>query len=729
MTKRSAPPRRTALECLEGQEPCLAAVFCSYTFDPIFFESHVLRTILKLQSDPDEQLPDFLREGLTELQKVPVACFVDTDARTPGQRLPYDLRLISARVFHPKLALLVHQDHATLLLGSGNLTRGGYGENTELWFPRKLRYGDANDGAALRELLGFLDGVEALAGALSPQLALVRAALTARLPPVPAPADARSFHVLHSLHAPLLPAFLELIPRDAEILKLGMLAPFFERDDLQAADLEQVQSLVSYCLASRKSHKAELDLGFGWQGGPLGPPTAVPGLEQGLGQLWVHRVPGDPPTIEYFIPLKCTARTVRYLDHRLKERSWPREDADEAHAARQLYPAAPPIANGPARIVEALAAQRDLRTWLLPTLRFDDDRPVRRPLHAKLLTITTERRGVITTHVLVGSPNASGRALLHPPPHGNVELAVALSLAGAWSLADLAPELIACPRDQLQLADPVFPASGVNLGRWIIDAAHDPYTRELRVLWADDISAPPSPWRLLYVERPLAHGDAPPSGELLVEDFDLVATSCELTLEISGVCYSVPIRVTDIGALPVDPVEAQYGLAELIALLSRRIGRERLRHVACQAGREGTRTILETIFGEGFTPTDIFRTWKNLARDLAEENITLAAFRHLITGPIGVRAVWQRMREAVGDGFTREIVWFYGAELLKTFSELKLPADPDQPSKRGELALLLNDLRADLTALAPETQGRPWIASILRFYQPLTAPSERHDPA
>lgn len=729
MTKRSAPPRRTALECLESQEPCLGAVFCSYTFDPIFFESHVLRTILKLQSDPDEQLPDFLREGLKALQGVPVACFVDADARTPGQRLPYDLRLVSARVFHPKLALLVHHDHANLLLGSGNLTRGGYGDNTELWFPRKLRYSDANDVAALHALLGFLDGVEALAGAPSPQLALVRATLTARLVTVPAQADARTFHVLHSLQAPLLPAFLELIPRDAEILQIGMLAPFFERDDQQAADLEQVQSLVSYILASRNSHEAELDLGFGWQGGPLGPPTVVPALEQGLGQLWVHRTPGDPPTIEYFIPLKCTAKTVRYLDHRLKERSWSREDADEAHAARQLYPAAPPIANGPARIVEALAKQRELRTWLLPTHRFDDDRPVRRPLHAKLLTITTERLGIITTYILVGSPNASGRALLHPPPHGNVELAVVLSLEGAWSLPDLAPELIACPRDQLQLADPVFPATGIDLGRWISDATYDPRARELRVLWAEDILEPRTPWRLLYVERQLARGDTPPSGELRVGDFDLLAICCELTLEIAGVCYSVPIRVTDLGALPADPVEAQYGLAELIALLSRRIGRERLRHIATQTGRQGTSTVLETIFGEGFTPTDIFRTWKNLARDLAEENLTLAAFRHILAGPIGVRAVWQRMRETIGVGFTREVVWFYGAELLKTFSELELPADPDQPSKRVELAQFLNDLRADLVALAPAIQGRPWIDPILRFYQPLTASSESHDPA
>lgn len=728
MTKRSTPPRRTALECLESQEPCLGAVFCSYTFDPIFFESHVLRTVLKLQSDPDEQTPDFLHEGRAALQKVPIACFVDADARTPGQRLPYDLRLVSGRVFHPKLALLVYQGHANLLLGSGNLTRGGYGDNTELWYPKKLRFDDPDDAAALRELLGFLDDVEALAGSPSPQLALLRTALTARLTVAPVPGAARTSQILHSVHTPLLPAFLELIPRDAEILQIGVLAPFFERDDQQAADTHEVRSLINHILAARKSHDAVLDLGFGWQGGPLGPPSMVPPLEQGLGQLWVHRRPGDPPAIEYFTPLKCTAKTLRYRDSRLKERTWSRDEADEAHASRQIYPATPLIANGPARIVEALAAQRELRTWLLPTHRFDDERPVRRPLHAKLLTVTTQRRGAITTHVLVGSPNASGRAFLHPPPAGNVELAVVLALEGAHTLPDLAPELIACPRDQLQLTEPTFPAIGVNFGRWIADAAHDPRVRDLRVVWADGIPGPLQAWRLSYLDQVLGHGGEPPQGELLVTDFDLRVTSCELTLEVAGACFSVPIRITDLSALPVDPVEMRYGLAELIALLSRRIGRDRMRHVATQSGVQGVRSVLETIFGEGFTPTDVFRTWRNLALELVEENLILAAFRHILAGPIGVRAVWQRMLEAIGGDLTREVVWFYGAELLKTLAEIELPDDPDQPSKRAELQRFLGELAAELVNLAPDVQGRPWLGPILRFYRPVTA-SERHDPA
>jgi hypothetical protein len=407
VTRSKTPPRRTALECLEHDKRCLAAVFCSYTFDPLFFESHVLRTVLRLGSDPDEQTVDFLREGRAALQEVPVACFVDADARTPGQRLPYDLRLVQGRVFHPKLALILHEHHLELLLGSGNLTRGGYGDNTELWSTRTLQYADPETAAVVDELLVFLAGVERLGGAPSPQLSAIRELLRPRLATVPVNAPNRSFKVLHSIEAPLLPAFLELIPRDAEIVRIGALAPFFERDDQQATDVQGMRSIFSEILAARRSQEAVIDLGFGWQGGPLGSPPVVPPLEQGIGRLWVLRHAGAPPSLEYLTPIKLTAKQVRHLDAHGVDRAWSRDQAEEALAARRLHPAAPLLANGPARIVEALHTQRTLQAWLLPTSRLDEGRPVRRPLHAKLLVITTRRRGKETTYVLSGSPNLS----------------------------------------------------------------------------------------------------------------------------------------------------------------------------------------------------------------------------------------------------------------------------------------------------------------------------------
>ncbi len=45
------------LERLVAEEPCHGAVFCSYSFDPAFFEEQVLRAVLRLSSDPVEQAP------------------------------------------------------------------------------------------------------------------------------------------------------------------------------------------------------------------------------------------------------------------------------------------------------------------------------------------------------------------------------------------------------------------------------------------------------------------------------------------------------------------------------------------------------------------------------------------------------------------------------------------------------------------------------------------------
>src|SRR5690606_30772250 len=114
--------------------------------------------------------------------------------------------------------------------------------------------------------------------------------------------------------------------------------------------------------------------------------------------------------------------------------------------------------------------------------------------------------------------------------------------------------------------------------------------------------------------------------------------------------------------LASDPVEHHYDLAELIALLGRRIGRDRLRFIATKGGPGAARTTIEAIFGDGFTPTDIFRAWANLARQLGDDALSLAAFRHLLRGSVGVEVTWQRMREAAGGELPIEVTWYYGAE-------------------------------------------------------------------
>jgi hypothetical protein len=710
-------PTQSALEQLVDDSPCLAAVFCSYTFDPRFFENQVLRTVLKLRSDPDEHVSDFLAEGILALQSTPVACFVDAGARSVGQRLPYEQHTIARRVFHPKLAILARAGHVRLLLGSGNLTRGGYGDNTELWSSQKLIYTSELDASLLRELLAALVDIEALAGRRSPAVAELVRVITARLPPAAPPSTASTRHLLHSIHEPILPAFLRLLPAEAQIVQVGVLAPFYERDDADALDPEQVDGVIAQILDARTSAGVIIDMGFTWQGGPLGPPATIPPLPERLGTLWVHRHAADPPTLEYFTPGKFTAKSLRYDDQSGISRTWARDEAEKAWNARALFLAAPCIANGPQRLVSLLSERHTLKAWLYPSLRLEAGRPIKRPLHAKMIAVAVRTAAGDTTYVLAGSPNASRRALMLPGSQANVEFAFAFALAGRWTLDMLAPALVACPLDQITLQTPDFPVGRVDLGQWIELVEYDAQTRELRVHWSEQGPGSLAAHRLVYLGNTLCEGMTPPRGIQVFNDFELKPASCELLLVVDADEYCLPILVINLAALQVDPFVVKYDLAALIALLSRRISVARLRQLVVQRASHDARPLLEELFGEGFTPTDIFRMFLTLARELADPDLSLPAFRHVLQRPTGVRVVWETMRDALGAELSREQLWFYGAELCKTLAGLTLPDDPDRPSKAAELTELIRHIRGELAPFTPDATALPWIDTIVRFYR------------
>ena len=192
---------------------------------------------------------------------------------------------------------------------------------------------------------------------------------------------------MHSLHEPILPAFLRVLPKDAQILQIGVLAPFYELDDADALEPGQVDGVIAEILNARVSTEVTIDMGFTWQGGPFGPPATIPSLPDRLGTLWVQRHSKEPPTLEYFTPSKFTAKSLRYDDQTGTSRTWARDEAEQAWSARTLFPAAPCIANGPQQLVRLLRQRHTLRTWLYPSLRLEAGRPVKRPLHAKLIAI------------------------------------------------------------------------------------------------------------------------------------------------------------------------------------------------------------------------------------------------------------------------------------------------------------------------------------------------------
>jgi hypothetical protein len=299
-----------------------------------------------------------------------------------------------------------------------------------------------------------------------------------------------------------------------------------------------------------------------------------------------------------------------------------------------------------------------------------------------------------------------------------VELAVAFVLEGAHALADFAPELVHSRIETIDFAERAFPASQPNLALWVESAVHDAEQRTLTVTWAQEGPVPLGSFRLSYAGQEIAAGDGPPGAPTLLEGFTLVASTCELVLAAHEQELTVPITVRDMAMLPTNPALLDLDLRELLALLGRRIGAERLASLRSEPGSVGMESVLETIFGDGFGPVDVFKAWWGIAHELAEPGLSAPALRLMLLGPLGAAAVWKRMREAVGvpDGLTRDEAWLYGAELLSTLVAVQIPEDPAAPKKREILAEVTSALRADLVALQPADNDRPWVRRILQHY-------------
>lgn len=711
-------PQASAVDRLATTSRCLGALFTSYTFDPAFFEEELLAAVLQLGSDPLEQPARYHDEARRALREVPVACIVDAGMREPGHRLPYDVLEVHTRTFHPKVSLLLYEEFARLQVGSGNLTRGGYGGNTELFFCRDLSYAEGPDAATLLEVDRFFQALTALVRHAGTQLQLVREELSRRLraggaPPTPA----SSFRFLHSEEGGLLEQFLALLPSTAVPERVGILAPFLERDDAHSGDAE-VASVLLRLARLRKSAPA-FDLGVLWENPPVHPDSNPRGsLAAEPGRLWAFKDETASPSLTYLTPTELTANRLRYLDAQGAARQMARADAERYVEEGWLWEAPRPCAFAPPRLVEQVrAVSGNFQLWLHPARRMDEERAVTRPLHAKLFLITTRRGSRHETFVLMGSPNASRRALLATPSEGgNIEAAIAFVMDGEFSLAELVPDLVACVSDQVSLTDRDFPAAPRNLALLVQSAVHDATESTLCVTWASEAILPQEEWCLRYRDQPLVSGGALPSTPSLFPDFVLSPASCELVLSSGGADFTIPITVLDLAALPANAALSGLNLAELLALLGRRIGRERLATARAQRGETGTQEILGALFGEGFGPVDVFRAWWGLEDDLKDAQLSVTAFRARLEGALGARAVWNALQGAAGTTLAREEAWFYGAELARTLRGMDVGAARDGEEKQRLLGQFLRTLTTQLETLAPDTNEAPWLVRIARFY-------------
>jgi hypothetical protein len=568
-----------------GDRLPIGAAFCSFTFDPAFFEEHVLRAVLRIGSDPVEHPPRFQEEARRALQEVPVACIVDAGARSPGQRLPYDLLQVHSRVHHPKLTLLLYEDGARVGIGSGNLTRGGFGENSEVLFVYELAYNEPTDAEVLRSIDAFLLRDVELAPTRGTQLDLVLRALRRKIEATPR-ADACPLLFVDSFQTPILDTMLALLPDDARVVRAGILAPFLEQDDADAHDVNEMRSVLARLATLRKAKDFVLDLGVLWDQNGLERPSDAPAaIEDALGRLWVQRIDTDDGVeIAYQTVRSTTAKTVELIDAKGATRRRPREELDAALRDGRFWPLGPIGIYGPAKILAVVREAVDMSVWLHPAWRIEGGKPLHRALHAKLVTLTTVRRGKPTTFVYVGSANASRKALLHSVAQGgNVECGVLFRVEEAIGIADLAPDLVCVDPELIECKERTFPGLKFDTVVRIESAVHDAATRTLVVKFAKDCG-PLDHWELEYDGQVIAKGDGAPTGPVIIEDFTLLAHCCELTLVTGEARFAIPITVADLAALPPYAALADLTLRELLALLGARVGRERLATIRAERG-------------------------------------------------------------------------------------------------------------------------------------------------
>lgn len=136
---------RSPLE-LVGAHPWQRAVFTTYSLSLSFFESAVLDQLVRGGTRNALILADVdgVRGALSE-----------QGARRAGKEYDIEPIKVPTGVFHAKVTALVGDGECHLLVGSGNLTFGGWGGNFELF--EHVHSGSAVD--AIRDTADFFDGL------------------------------------------------------------------------------------------------------------------------------------------------------------------------------------------------------------------------------------------------------------------------------------------------------------------------------------------------------------------------------------------------------------------------------------------------------------------------------------------------------------------------------------------------------------------------------------------
>lgn len=203
-----------ALGAFAPGQPLRAAFFLTYSFDGRWFEEVVAPILF----DRPVAAALVLRDRNALLAEAPSVRYHRADAAS------------GVRVFHPKLALFVAEDRARAVVGSANLTRGGFERNLELGSVFDLTP-DGGPRSVFESLLAYLAVPlrgETAGGGLA-ALDDVTSALREVIEQSPTEAEPSPHALLHNYERPLWDQLLEQLPH--RVLRRALVvSPFYEPD-------------------------------------------------------------------------------------------------------------------------------------------------------------------------------------------------------------------------------------------------------------------------------------------------------------------------------------------------------------------------------------------------------------------------------------------------------------------------------------------------------------------
>jgi hypothetical protein len=221
----------TPAEIIVGR-PWKAALFLTYPLSLSFYESQLHKEGLRRRGCRDVRIvcdPDGYEMCLSERRSSRV-----------GAEYRLSLASLPRGVFHPKATVLVGDEETLLLIGSGNLTFGGFGRNVEVLDV----LGSKSHPAAFADFTGFLTAIEK-----REDLTLTDAHWTAewvaRLEPAAVGDAAAPVRVLHNVREPFGGQLATLTTQHGGAVEIRCLSPFHDSDG------EGTLSLAEMCGAER----------------------------------------------------------------------------------------------------------------------------------------------------------------------------------------------------------------------------------------------------------------------------------------------------------------------------------------------------------------------------------------------------------------------------------------------------------------------------------------------